>query len=65
MQQKFIKDIFFRVYEGAEETLIYDQLEESNKQGVSIGDQLLVSLEATVSNDFRVKCFRRGRSSFS
>jgi len=38
MQQKFIKDIFFRVYEGAEETLIYDQLEESNKQGVSIGD---------------------------
>ena len=64
MQQNFVKDVFFRVYLGSDENVVYDQLIEATKKDLPVGETL-VSIDTKVSNDFIVKCFRHGKSSLT
>ena len=59
-----MKDIYFRVYLGSDENLIYDQYVEQTKKDLPIGETI-VTIDTKVSNDFLVKCIKQGKSSFS
>ena len=58
-EQDFIKNVFFRIYVGSDETAVYDQLIERTKKDMPVGETI-VSIDATVSGDFYIKCFRQG-----
>ena len=58
VQQNFVKDVFFLVYQ-ADGKVIYDQLVEQTKNDLPVG-MTVVNIGATVSNDFHVKCFKQG-----
>ena len=52
------------MYLGADEKLVYDQLVERTKKDLPVGETI-VNIDARVSNDFHVKCFKQGRTSYS
>ena len=59
LEQDFIKNVFFRIYVGSDENAVYDQLIERTKKDMPVGETI-VSIDAAVSGDFYIKCFRQG-----
>ena len=57
LEEEFIKNVFFRVYVGSEEKIVYDQLIEQTKKDMPVGETI-VSIDAAVAGDFYIKCFR-------
>ena len=59
LEQDFIKNVFFRIYAGSDENTVYDQLIERTKKDMPVGETI-VTIDAAVSGDFYIKCFRQG-----